>query len=102
MGTPARLDCYWGSFIMLSVGLLVGCGGEENRVPVLPVRGKVLLDGRPVTARSHAWLHRRIAMVGQEPVLFARSIAATITECSRASVGEKLWLDENGNAGESA
>ena len=28
--------------------------------------------------RSHAWLHRRIAMVGQEPVLFARSIAANV------------------------
>jgi hypothetical protein len=26
----------------------VGCGGEDvNRVPVLPVRGKVLLDGEP-------------------------------------------------------
>ena len=43
-----------------------------------PSRGAVLLDGRPVTARSHAWLHRRIAMVGQEPVLFARSIAANV------------------------
>ena len=43
-----------------------------------PSRGEVLLDGRPVTARSHAWLHRRIAMVGQEPVLFARSIAANV------------------------
>ena len=36
------------------------------------------MDGRPVTARSHAWLHRRIAMVGQEPVLFARSIAENV------------------------
>ena len=43
-----------------------------------PSRGRVLLDGRPVTARSHAWLHRRIAMVGQEPVLFARSISANV------------------------
>lgn len=30
------------------VSVFVGCGGEdENRVPVLPVRGKVLLDGEP-------------------------------------------------------
>ena len=43
-----------------------------------PSRGRVLLDGQPVMARSHAWLHKRIAMVGQEPVLFARSIAANV------------------------
>ena len=60
-----------------------------------PSRGKVLLDGRPVTARSHAWLHRRIAMVGQEPVLFARSIAANVayglrTAPSDAKIAECL------------
>eukprot|EP00629_Pelagomonadales_sp_RCC1024_P005862 CAMPEP_0119269954 /NCGR_PEP_ID=MMETSP1329-20130426/7143_1 /TAXON_ID=114041 /ORGANISM="Genus nov. species nov., Strain RCC1024" /LENGTH=790 /DNA_ID=CAMNT_0007269957 /DNA_START=145 /DNA_END=2514 /DNA_ORIENTATION=+ len=43
-----------------------------------PARGRVLLDGASVAARPHAWLHARLAMVGQEPVLFARSIAKNV------------------------
>lgn len=53
------------------VGLL------ENFYP--PQQGQVLLDGRPVQAYHHDYLHSRIALVGQEPVLFARSVQQNIT-----------------------
>uniref|UniRef100_A0A6Q2WUA0 ABC-type oligopeptide transporter ABCB9 n=1 Tax=Esox lucius TaxID=8010 RepID=A0A6Q2WUA0_ESOLU len=53
------------------VGLL------ENFYP--PQKGQVLLDGRPVHTYKHNILHSRIALVGQEPVLFARSVEQNIT-----------------------
>jgi ATP-binding cassette, subfamily B (MDR/TAP), member 9 len=34
--------------------------------------GSVLLDGIPVECYCHKWLHKTIAIVGQEPVLYAR------------------------------
>lgn len=37
-------------------------------------RGSVLLDGRPVHAYSHSFLHKAVSVVNQEPVLFARSV----------------------------
>lgn len=36
--------------------------------------GSVLLDGVSLPAMDHAWLHRQVAIVSQEPVLFAESI----------------------------
>uniref|UniRef100_A0A667Z3U6 ABC-type oligopeptide transporter ABCB9 n=2 Tax=Myripristis murdjan TaxID=586833 RepID=A0A667Z3U6_9TELE len=53
------------------VGLL------ENFYP--PKQGHVLLDGKPVDTYQHAYLHSRVALVGQEPVLFARTIEENIT-----------------------
>jgi ATP-binding cassette subfamily B (MDR/TAP) protein 9 len=44
-----------------------------------PQEGQVLLDGRPIAAYSHAALHRHMALVGQEPVLYARSIRDNIS-----------------------
>ncbi|XP_019621353.1 PREDICTED: ATP-binding cassette sub-family B member 9-like [Branchiostoma belcheri] len=41
--------------------------------------GQVLLDGNPIMAYDHKFLHRMIALVGQEPVLFARSIKDNIS-----------------------
>ncbi|KAI8505057.1 peptide antigen-transporting ATPase [Branchiostoma belcheri] len=41
--------------------------------------GQVLLDGHPIMAYDHKFLHRMIALVGQEPVLFARSIKDNIS-----------------------
>ncbi|XP_066289459.1 ABC-type oligopeptide transporter ABCB9-like [Branchiostoma lanceolatum] len=41
--------------------------------------GQVLLDGNPIKAYDHKFLHRMIALVGQEPVLFARSIKDNIS-----------------------
>eukprot|EP00058_Branchiostoma_floridae_P020402 XP_002605892.1 hypothetical protein BRAFLDRAFT_124898 [Branchiostoma floridae] len=41
--------------------------------------GQVLLDGNPIMAYDHKFLHRMISLVGQEPVLFARSIKDNIS-----------------------
>ena len=40
--------------------------------------GQVLLDGLSVHDYDHGWYHRRVSIVGQEPVLFARSIRRNI------------------------
>ncbi|XP_075390489.1 ABC-type oligopeptide transporter ABCB9 [Tenrec ecaudatus] len=40
--------------------------------------GRVLLDGKPISAYDHKYLHRVISLVSQEPVLFARSITDNI------------------------
>uniref|UniRef100_A0A4W5PE35 ABC-type oligopeptide transporter ABCB9 n=1 Tax=Hucho hucho TaxID=62062 RepID=A0A4W5PE35_9TELE len=53
------------------VGLL------ENFYP--PRQGQVLLDGRQVHTYQHDLLHSQVALVGQEPVLFARSVEQNIT-----------------------
>ncbi|XP_054906679.1 ATP-binding cassette sub-family B member 9 [Poeciliopsis prolifica] len=45
----------------------------------LPQRGQVLLDGKPVNEFQHDYLHSKIALVGQEPVLFARTIKENIS-----------------------
>lgn len=44
-----------------------------------PKDGQVLLDGRPVHAYDHKYLHSQVALVGQEPILFARSIQDNIS-----------------------
>ncbi|MFT7808357.1 ATP-binding cassette sub-family B member 9 [Arapaima gigas] len=44
-----------------------------------PQQGQVLLDGRPVHAYQHTYLHSQVALVGQEPVLFARSVQKNIS-----------------------
>ncbi|XP_035291591.1 ATP-binding cassette sub-family B member 9 [Anguilla anguilla] len=44
-----------------------------------PLQGQVLLDGRPVHTYQHSYLHSQVALVGQEPVLFARSILKNIS-----------------------
>lgn len=38
----------------------------------------MLLDGVPVKQLCSGWFHRQVALVGQEPVLYARSIADNI------------------------
>ncbi|KAJ3603555.1 hypothetical protein NHX12_028300 [Muraenolepis orangiensis] len=53
------------------VGLL------ENYYP--PGKGQVLLDGRPVHTYQHPYLHSKVSLVGQEPVLFARTVRENIT-----------------------
>ncbi|KAJ1467468.1 P-loop containing nucleoside triphosphate hydrolase protein [Baffinella frigidus] len=44
-----------------------------------PDQGRVLLDGHEVMSLNHKWLHRVVALVGQEPVLFSGSIQDNIT-----------------------
>ncbi|XP_052800008.1 ABC-type oligopeptide transporter ABCB9-like isoform X2 [Mya arenaria] len=73
---------------------LVGCsgGGKTSCVNLLehfyePDRGQVLLDGRPIHTYDHSFLHRQISLVGQEPVLYAR----TIEENIRYGLAEHEW-----------
>ncbi|XP_066509586.1 ATP-binding cassette sub-family B member 9 [Hoplias malabaricus] len=44
-----------------------------------PQHGQVLLDGRPVQTYQHQYLHSKVALVGQEPVLFARSVLKNVS-----------------------
>ncbi|XP_074527015.1 ABC-type oligopeptide transporter ABCB9 isoform X2 [Halichoeres trimaculatus] len=45
----------------------------------LPQQGHVLLDGKPVHVFQHDYLHSQVALIGQEPVLFARTVKENIT-----------------------
>lgn len=58
-------------------------GGKSSIVKLLqrfftPVSGQVLLDGRDIGCYSTRWLKRRMAIVSQEPVLYARSVRRNI------------------------
>lgn len=44
----------------------------------LPTSGQVLIDGRDIGIYDPKWLRRHVALVSQEPVLFARSIEKNI------------------------
>ncbi|XP_069738053.1 LOW QUALITY PROTEIN: antigen peptide transporter 2-like [Phaenicophaeus curvirostris] len=44
-----------------------------------PSAGRLLLDGVPVGLYQHHYLHRHVAVVGQEPVLFSGTIRDNIT-----------------------
>ena len=37
------------------------------------------MDGRPLSQYDHTYFHTRISLVGQEPVLYARSVAENIS-----------------------
>jgi ABC-type multidrug transport system fused ATPase/permease subunit len=43
-----------------------------------PTEGKILIDGREIQEYDHKYLHKKLAMVGQEPVLFNRTIRENI------------------------
>jgi ABC-type multidrug transport system fused ATPase/permease subunit len=49
-----------------------------------PDDGRVLLDGVDVRTLNHGWLHKVVALIGQEPVLFAGSVLDNITYSRRA------------------
>ena len=44
-----------------------------------PQSGCVLVDSRPLSQYDHTYFHTRISLVGQEPVLYARSVAENIS-----------------------
>ena len=63
------------------VTALVGASGsgKSSIVGLLerfysPVKGQIYLDGHDLTKLNLHWLRRQIALVGQEPVLFASSV----------------------------
>ncbi|RXN22159.1 ATP-binding cassette sub-family B member 9-like protein [Labeo rohita] len=41
--------------------------------------GQVLVDGRPVNTYQHKYYHSKVALVSQEPVLFARTVQMNIS-----------------------
>lgn len=43
-----------------------------------PDKGEILIDGIPIADYNHKYIHRVIALVGQEPVLYARKIKQNI------------------------
>ncbi|XP_078523706.1 ABC-type oligopeptide transporter ABCB9 isoform X2 [Lissotriton helveticus] len=66
----------------------------ENFYPLH--EGQVLLDGRPISVYDHKYLRKKVSLVSQEPVLFARSIRNNIMyglesapECSIVQAAEK-------------
>uniref|UniRef100_A0A8C7PEA1 Transporter associated with antigen processing, subunit type a n=1 Tax=Oncorhynchus mykiss TaxID=8022 RepID=A0A8C7PEA1_ONCMY len=72
-------------------------GGKSTCVSLLerfyqPQQGEILLDGLPLQSYQHHYLHRKVAMVGQEPVLFSGSIkdniAYGLADCSLERVQE--------------
>lgn len=58
-------------------------GGKSSIVKLLerfylPSSGRILIDGRDIGEYDHKWLCRNVALVSQEPVLYARSIKRNI------------------------
>ena len=63
-----------------------------------PNQGDVLIDGISVKDLDHKFLHRKVALVGQEPVLFARNLKENIaynfgSECSSGNELNGLVTD---------
>ncbi|XP_016385103.1 ATP-binding cassette sub-family B member 9-like [Sinocyclocheilus rhinocerous] len=59
-------------------------GGKSSCVCLLenfyaPQQGQVLVDGRPVKTYHHKYYHSKVALVSQEPVLFARTVQMNIS-----------------------
>ena len=82
-----KIDARWTANLSgLQVVALVGPsgGGKSSIVKLierfyLPAAGRVLLDGRDIGLYDPHWLKRRVALVSQEPVLYARRSAAAST-----------------------
>jgi len=61
-------------------------GGKSSIVKLverfyLPSAGAVRMDGRDVGVYDEKWLRRRVAIVSQEPTLYARRSAADSFNC---------------------
>jgi ATP-binding cassette subfamily B (MDR/TAP) protein 9 len=78
-----------------AVALVGGSGSGKSTVFHLlqhfyePNLGTVALDGVDVSLLSHRWLHRVMALVGQEPVLFSGSVLDNITYSRRLAELER-------------
>ncbi|XP_032065620.1 antigen peptide transporter 1 [Thamnophis elegans] len=68
-----------------TVTALVGPSGSGKSTVVAllqrfyePKEGEVLLDGKKLSEYEHHFLHQKVALVSQNPVLFARSLGANV------------------------
>lgn len=59
--------------------------------PNLAQSGGVFLDGCPLPAIQHEFLHKQVSIVSQEPVLFAESILYNIAFGVRLRCGELIF-----------
>ncbi|CAF0728544.1 unnamed protein product [Didymodactylos carnosus] len=59
-----------------------------------PGMGKILIDGHEIADFEHKYLHKKIAMVSQEPVLFNRSIRENIAYALDDEVNKELLTAE--------
>uniref|UniRef100_A0A673KYN8 Transporter associated with antigen processing, subunit type t, teleost specific n=1 Tax=Sinocyclocheilus rhinocerous TaxID=307959 RepID=A0A673KYN8_9TELE len=75
-------------------------GGKTSCVCLLqrfyePKEGEVLLDGKPLYHYQHQYLHEKVAMVSQDPVLFSGSVRYNIEyslkDCTLERVKEAAW-----------
>lgn len=59
-------------------------GGKTSCINLIehfyePITGKILLDSIPIQEYDHKYLHKKISLVGQEPVLYARTVKENIS-----------------------
>ena len=79
MVKPQKLNACLGLPLLFLVGSLISCGGgDENRVPVLPVKGRVLLDAEPAVGAY-------VEFIQKNPIAATKNISPTSS------------VDENGN-----
>lgn len=57
-----------------------------------PTQGQVLMDGVNIKTLDPSWLRRNIAIVSQEPVLFATSIADNISFAKPGASKEEIEM----------
>nr|AAD53033.1 TAP1 protein [Oncorhynchus mykiss] len=77
---------------------LVGASGAGKSTCVsllerfyLPQEGEILLDGQPLHSYKNQYLHDKISVVSQEPVLFARSVKENIKYGRDDATDEEMY-----------
>ena len=74
-------------------------GGKSTCISLLehfyePSSGQILLDSIPIQNFDHKYIHRKMALVGQEPILFAKSIKENIAYALESEEESNMELVE--------